>query len=207
MQEEVQPAVFGNSGKLQIGDLIIGVGVDYRSFGMVTSRTDQDFCDGSYSMVRTNIVNQMEKGGVLINLEGQVVGILTSEKNKKNTAETLEGFGIAEIQHLIEGIFNGDEFAYFGIEGKEVTDILAEELSMPKGVYVTYVKESSPAMKKGVQVMDIISSINDREINDMNDYMEIIRTSRPAEELKVVLYRRVLDKYEEITINVTLGER
>lgn len=205
IRDEVEPAIFGNSNKLQIGDLIISVGVDYMSFGMVTSRTDQDFCDGSYSMLRTNIVDQMEIGGVLINLQGQVVGILPTGKNTQNT--TLQGFGITEIQHLIEGIFNGKEFAYFGIEGKEVTDILAQELSMPKGVYVTHVKESSPAMKKGVQVMDIISSINGQEIADMDDYMEIIRASRPEEELKIKLYRRVLDKYEEITMNVTLGER
>ena len=140
-------------------------------------------------------------------MDGQVVGILLPGYQEIDRTETLDGFGIVEILNLVEGMSNGKSFAHFGIVGKEVTDALAEEFSMPQGVYVTEVIESSPAMKKGVQETDIISSINGQPISNMKDYMAILREMEPKDTISMTLWRKVFDGYKETTIEVTLGER
>lgn len=206
-RSEIGPAVFGTSEKVEIGDSIVAVGVDYMSFGMVTSRPSLDLYDGSYRQIKTDIIGRPENGGVLVNLEGQVVGVLLPDSKEETRAETLDGFGIVEILELVESLSNNEKMAYFGIVGKEVTDALAEEFSMPKGVYVTQVADASPAMKKGVQATDIISSMNGHPVSDMKDYMEILQNLEPGDKISMTLWRKVFEGYKETTIEVTLSER
>lgn len=206
-RSEIGPAVFGTSEKVEIGDSIVAVGVDYMSFGMVTSRPSLDLYDGSYRQIKTDIIGRPENGGVLVNLEGQVVGVLLPDSKEETRAETLDGFGIVEILELVESLSNNEKMAYFGIVGKEVTDALAEEFSMPKGVYVTQVADASPAMKKGVQATDISSSMNGHPVSDMKDYMEILQNLEPGDKISMTLWRKVFEGYKETTIEVTLSER
>lgn len=205
--ENVNPAVFGTSRTVSAGEPIIAMGVDYLSLGMVTSRPDLDICDGSYRQIKTDIIGKMENGGVLLNLKGQVVGILGPNSEFSDSPMTLNGVGISEIQYLVDGMSNDRAFAHFGVTGKEVTDSLAKEFTMPKGVLVTNVEESSPAMKKGIQCTDIISSMDGHKIENMRDYMEVIRSCDPGDTIPVCFYRKVVNGYQETTIDVTLSER
>ena len=72
----MEAANFVDSGETKIGDPIIALSVGYVSFGMVTSQPYLSLCDGSYRRINTDIIGKNEDGGVLINLEGQIIGVL-----------------------------------------------------------------------------------------------------------------------------------
>lgn len=72
----VEAAEFADSGETKIGDPIIALSAGYVSFGMVTAQPYLYLCDGSYQRINTDIIGKNENGGILMNLDGQVVGIL-----------------------------------------------------------------------------------------------------------------------------------
>lgn len=200
----VQSAEFGKSGEVEIGDPIIAVGVDYISFGMVTSEPYLYICDGSYRKLNTDIIGKTENGGVLLNLEGQLVGILGPDSEN---SMTLNGVGISDIEYMVNTLANQKVMPYLGIVGREVTDALSEELSMPKGVIITRVEEESPAMKNGIQAADVISGMNGKTVESMQDYMKILDTLNPGDHLSVNLWRKGKEGYTETKVDITLAER
>lgn len=206
-RKKVKPATFGTSRNVEIGDPVIATGIDYMSFGMVTSMPYLDVCDGSYRQIRTDIIGRSSNGGLFLNLDDQVVGILGPDSALKDEELTLNGVGISEIRYMVDGLCNNREFAYFGIVGKEVTDALAEEFSMPRGVYVTQVKEDSPAMRRGIQTTDIISSVNGQTVENMKNFMAILRKLEPGDTVSVRFWRKSMNKYQETALNITLGKR
>lgn len=203
----VEPAEFGVSTVVEIGDPIIAVGVDYIAFGMVTAQPYLHICDGKYRQINTDIIGKTENGGVLLNLSGQVVGILGPESKSSDSAMTLNGVGISEIGSMVNSLSNQNVLPYFGIVGRDVTDALAKELSMPKGVIVTKVEENSPAMKKGIQATDVISGMNGRTVRNMQDYMRIMRTLKSGDTVSVNLWRKGKEEYRETKVDITLSQR
>lgn len=155
----MEAAEFADSGETKIGDPIIALSAGYVSFGMVTAQPYLYLCDGSYQRINTDIIGKNENGGILMNLDGQVVGILGPD-TKNADSSTLNGVGISEIGGLVNALASRTSLPYFGILGKDVTDALSKELNMPKGVIVMQVEEGSPAMENGIQATDVITSLD-----------------------------------------------
>ncbi len=205
--EQIKPATFGLEANVKVGDPLIAMSVDSMSFGMTTSRPFMNLCDGSYREIKTDIVGVSENGGVLANLKGEVVGILGMNAEDSEDTTTLSGVGILALQALIDSLVTKNALPYLGITGKEVTDALAKELSMPKGVLVAEVAEGSPAMMKGIQRTDIISGMNGQTVRNMFDYMRYLKESEPGETMRVSYWRKGILGYQEKEIKVLLGER
>lgn len=205
--ELVEPVTFGEAVNVDIGDPIIAVGADYISFGMVTDRPYLYFCDGSYRLINTDIIGCSENGGALLNLAGQFVGILGPVSGSQDSSTMLSGVGISEIGNLLNALSGRGAIPYLGITGRDVTDTLMKELSMPHGVVVTRVKEGSPAMEKGIQATDVISEINGLVIKNVKDYMEVLHTLNPGDSVSVSLWRKGKGAYRKTKVNITIGER
>lgn len=205
--EQIKPATFGLEANVKVGDPLIAMSADSISFGMTTSRPFMNLCDGSYREIRTDIVGVNENGGILANLKGEVVGILGMNAEDSENTTTLSGVGILALRALIDSLATKNSLPYLGITGKEVTDALARELSMPKGVLVSEIEEGSPAMMKGIQRTDIISGMNGQTVRNMFDYMRYLKESEPGETMTVSYWRKGILGYQEKEINVILGER
>ena len=195
-----------DSGETKIGDPIIALSAGYVSFGMVTAQPYLYLCDGSYQRINTDIIGKNENGGILMNLDGQVVGILGPD-TKNADSSTLNGVGISEIGGLVNALASRTSLPYFGILGKDVTDALSKELNMPKGVIVMQVEEGSPAMENGIQATDVITSLDGSEVESMQDYMAILRDRKPGDTISVSLWRKGKSEYKETKVNITLAKR
>lgn len=202
----VEAAEFSDSGETTIGDPIIALSAGYVSFGMVTAQPYLYLCDGSYQRINTDIIGKNENGGILMNLDGQVVGILGPD-TKNADSSTLNGVGISEIGGLVNALASRTSLPYFGILGKDVTDALSKELNMPKGVIVMQVEEGSPAMENGIQATDVITSLDGSEVESMQDYMAILRDRKPGDTISVSLWRKGKSEYKETKVNITLAKR
>ena len=202
----VEAANFADSGETKIGDPIIALSVGYVSFGMVTSQPYLSLCDGSYRRINTDIIGKNEDGGVLINLEGKIIGVLGPDI-KEGDSSTLNGVEIWEIGNLVNALANKTTLPYLGITGKNVTDALAKELGMPKGIIVIQTEEGSPAMKNGIQPTDVITALDDSSVESVQDYMSILRKKKPGDTISVNLWRKWKNDYKETKITITLAKR
>lgn len=199
-------AVFDDTDECRIGEPVIALGVDFMSFGSITSLPRMTISDGTYQKITTNIIGDGDNGGVILNLDGKVIGLLGVTDNIQEL-ELLEGLGIIESQFLLESLSNREVMPYLGITGKEITENLSEGLSMPKGVFIKEVAANSPAMKKGIKTADILSWMDGQEIRGMADYMKIMETLEPGERVKLKIQRQDAGRYKEIEVMVTLGQR
>ena len=74
-------------------------------------------------------------------------------------------------------------------------------------MYVTDVKEDSPAYEAGIMVGDIIYKINTSNIESLRDIRKLIDGQEAASEVDVYFYRRLGNRFNTYNTTVTLQER
>jgi S1-C subfamily serine protease len=82
--------------------------------------------------------------------------------------------------------------ALLGVTITNVTSELAKEegLESTQGVYVSGLSENGAAKDAGIKPGDVITSINDIEVNTVSQLQEQISKYRPKDEVKVLLKRK-----------------
>ena len=112
--------------------------------------------------------------GALINLNGEVIGLVTQGYSSEGDQNTLTAISISELKPVIEMLSNNKDIPYIGLEITTVTNTIAKENDIPKGVYIKEVKMDSPAMAAGLQSLtpgDVAEVTIQRQGND--GYTEI----------------------------------
>lgn len=150
-------------------------------------------------------INSGNSGGPLINKEGEVIGINTV---KITSAEGI-GFAIPIniIKPVIESYVQNDRFdeAYLGIFAydTEVNKYLNSNLDFNNGIYVVKISTDGPAVRSGLKIKDVITKIDDREINKMSELRNYIYTKKTGDKVILTVNRN----NKEHTIEITLGKR
>lgn len=142
-------------------------------------------------------------GSPVINMSGEVVGMITMNlANNVNFAITAN-----EMKIVADKIINNEEYTKFnfGIKGKYIRQMdnyvksnLDISIDTINGLYVNRILDSSISSVAGVKSGDIILSINDIEINGIDDYYKSKYTSVD------VINFVVLRNNEKITLTVNL---
>ncbi len=148
-------------------------------------------------------INEGNSGGPLINTNGELIGVNTVK------ISDAEGIGFAVpiniIKPILEKLVQNGKFdeAYLGIYGydKEVIPYLDSNLNIQSGVYVATILTDGPLFNKDIKVGDIITRIDDIEINKMNDLKKYIYTKAPGEKVNLTIKRGE----RETTLEVDLG--
>ena len=99
---------------------------------------------------------------------------------------------------IAEAVVAGEslEFAFLGVTGENVEAGQA-------GALITEVFEGTAAEDAGIEVGDLVVSLDGVEIQGISDLAAQVRTHRPGTEVEVVLIR----DGQEMSFLVTLGER
>ncbi len=177
------------------------------AYGMITSQgTTLNMADCNYELITTDIYGSREATGFVINLSGKVLGIIKQDYNSEESQNLISAIGISEVKGTLERMSNGEEAAYLGINGIDVTQEANQSLGVPLGAYVTGIVMDSPAMKAGIQSGDIITKINEIEITSFTQYTEVLAEYKPEETINVVIKRQGSEEYREITIPIILGK-
>ncbi len=200
----------GNSNLVTKGAPIIAAGspleyADAAVFGNITSQSNYTrTSDANYKVLTTDILGSANGTGVLLNMKGEVIGIISQDIAEEDTSSTVMAYAISDIKGIIEKLSNGEEIAYMGIRGMDVTKEISDAAGMPEGVYVE-VEMDSPAMYAGIQSGDVITAINNEPVTNMKAIQNIMLEYEPEQALNVQLMRLGKDEYVEMKYVVTLG--
>lgn len=176
-------------------------------YGMISSAAGQlSVTDANYKLLQTNIVGSQNAGGVLFDLQGQVIGIITNNKNSADMKNLITAYGITDLKKRVEKMSNGEQIAYMGISGINVAREAHEELKIPYGAYVKEVEMDSPAMLAGVQQGDVITLMDNRTILTFSEYTSILMQLEAGQSIELNVMRQVQDEYKAMTFNIVLGE-
>lgn len=173
-------------------------------YGVVTSMgTVVDQADSAYKAITTDIYGSRNATGVLVNMNGMVIGIIDNLNIGSDMNNLLTAYGISELKRTIEKMSNNKERSYLGIHGTDVPKEASEELDMPEGAYVREVEMDSPAMAAGIQNGDVVVQIDETPITNYNGLLDVLYNSEPEDTLDFVLMRQG----REMNATVTLGVR
>lgn len=205
-------AELGDSDKLIVGETTIAIG---NPLGMRFERTvTQGIVSGlnrsimieegavMEDLIQTDAaINPGNSGGPLMNSQGQVIGINTV----KASAEGL-GFAIPIniskpiTKKLIEkGAFIP---TYMGITplDSEMLGYYETEIEIQKGIYVYNVSRGTPAEKAGLRAKDIITYIDDEEVNTLVKFKSVLYNREPGDVIRVRYTRGGSENTAEITL-------
>lgn len=206
----VVPVQFGNSDAVLKGDLLVATGKLYGfngtiGYGIATGVNNSvNDTDSIYRLINTDISGTATSNGVILNLHGEVVGIITMAYNSDNT-NFITAYAINDVRNLMQNLVNKKSMPYLGIKGQTVTDEIAATNKIPKGIYISAVETNSPAYKSGIQSGDVITQINGTEINNMESFMLQLEKNNPGDNVNVTIKRRGREDYKEIEFNLVLG--
>ena len=206
----VVPVQFGNSDAVLKGDLLVATGKLYGfngtiGYGIATGVNNSvNDTDSIYRLINTDISGTATSNGVILNLHGEVVGIITMAYNSDNT-NFITAYAINDVRNLMQNLVNKKSMPYLGIKGQTVTDEIAATNKIPKGIYISAVETNSPAYTSGIQSGDVITQINGTEINNMESFMMQLEKNNPGDNVNVTIKRRGREDYKEIEFNLVLG--
>lgn len=211
VMNHIEIAVLGNSLNLRQGKMVVALGsplgTNYSILtGNITSVSNTiSTADFDYTVFTTNIVSNTKGNGVLINTDGEVIGLFLKSSNIQKEENTLTAVSISELKDIIELLSNGVNIPYIGIKGKTVTDDISQEYEIPKGVYIKETVVNSPAMTAGIQTGDVIEAIDGKKIYTMEDYQKTLLSLQRGDEVKITVNRQGTKEYKKYNCVVEVG--
>ncbi|MFZ7132887.1 MAG: S1C family serine protease [Eubacteriales bacterium] len=196
------PATLGDSENIAVGQTAIAIG---NPLGLTFERTVTagiisainrsiliDTNSIAEDLIQTDAsINQGNSGGPLLNSKGEVIGINTYKINA-------EGMGFAIpiniAKPIINQIIDNGEFrpTVMGISclDKEIASYLADEsITLNEGILIIEVQSGSGADKAGLKKDDIITTVDNVQVNTMLKLREILYRKLPGDTVEVIYTR------------------
>ena len=208
----VYPAIGSSNSSRLIGTPVIAMGSPMGAsnsvgYGIITwAGYIYSVPDRNYKILQTDISGSKNASGVVFNLDGQIVGIITSNKTNSDIGNVIYAYGITDLIRIMNKMSNSNKVAYLGISGIDVTSEANRIQGVPFGGFVTKVDMSSPAMLAGIQQGDVITGINDRDVAVFQDYTSALMLFEPGQTVTVTVMRQSQDEYKEMNFTIEVGE-
>ena len=179
------------------------------SYGYISYiNKDISVIDGYQTICYTDMDAVENSGGVLLNMQGQIIGWITEENKSSTLSDRTAAIGISDLKYIIEDLLAGRSTAYLGVKGLEVDYTEAAERGVTTGFYVTEVVQGSPAYGIGIQPSDIIVQIGAQEILGSGDFQKAMDAVEAGTGVPVIVSRRsALGEYQEETMEITFTGR
>lgn len=209
---QIKAATLGSSNSVSKGDPAIVLGSPFGYAGAVgfgtvaSSKNSAEFADGQYRLICTDIAGARNGSGVIVNLKGEIIGIIDQSISEEDSMNLVTGFGISDIKEMMQFLLNGQGVPYIGIRGVDVTQEI-EDQGIPRGVYVKEVETDSPAMAAGIQCGDIITNINGTDVATVATYHAALMDLESGKKIKIRGHRQGAGGYVDIDFGVTIGSK
>ncbi len=212
VEEEMLPANLGESYSLAVGTPILALGspngyIDSMELGMITGSGYSDYItDNKVDLFNTDINYNKNGDGVIVNLKGEVIGIITNKLTDTDNEQVNTVIGISKIKKIINSMVNNTDRSYFGIKGMDMTESALLEAGIENGICITEVMTESPALDAGLQSGDIITAIDDASVLSVNAFNTLINSYTPGTEINATIIRKVKGEAKEMKLGVELGK-
>ena len=213
-KEVITIAPLGESYAVEQGKPVLAIGSpmgysDSVGYGIVTSTCNTVAkTDAEYSLLTTDIAGSSLGSGILLNLEGEVIGLIAQSFAREDTQNLITGLGVSEVKEMIQILSDETkDIICMGITGKSITTDVSEKKGIPVGVFVEQVEVNSPAMQVGIQNGDVIIELNGEKIETVKGYQQQLKSCKTGETIKVKAMRQGTEGYVEVDFDVTLQAR
>lgn len=189
-------AVFGDSNNLNPGEDVIAIGYplgrpDISVTRGVVSRLHETL-DQLQDLIQTDAsVNPGNSGGPLLNMKGEVVGIITIKVQYDRAGNPIEGTAFAISSNiandLVPELTQPPYRHWLGLNTIPLQDINRE--AGLEGLLIIGVSDNSPAERAGLQPLDVILTMQGMSINSMSDLCDVIRRVGPGDTLSYEILR------------------
>jgi serine protease Do len=207
--EGLQALPFGDSDKVNVGQMVFAVGnplglQETVTQGIISAKGRRALSEAANEFFQTDAaVNPGNSGGPLVNLNGEIIGI-----NNSISAQG-QGIGFAipsnTVRRVFESIRDHGRFIrpWFGAYMRSLTPQLAQQLGLPdaSGVLMLFIYEGSPAEKGGVKPGDVIIEFNGRPIRDLIDLRNRVAETDIGQEIEMQVRR----EGKELTLRTVLA--
>jgi S1-C subfamily serine protease len=238
---EIKPLKIGDSSTIKVGELVAAIGNPFGNTGTMTTgiisalgrsfalERDISSQGGTYTipdMIQTDAaINPGNSGGVLINIHGEVIGIVNSFASSTYSNAGI-GYAIPSnlASRVVPQLISTGEYrhAWIGISGIALTQEINQLLELDKdqrGALVQSIQPNSPAEKAGIRggtekgdiegrsIMingDIVTKINERDVKGMDDIIAYLASNTSIGD---TISLQILRDGKEITQELTLAAR
>ncbi|MEU0935239.1 trypsin-like peptidase domain-containing protein [Embleya sp. NPDC005971] len=220
---DLKPARFGDSSKLQVGQITMAMGNPLGLDSSVTEgivsaigRTvsepqaaDSPGATISSAIQTSAAINPGNSGGALVDLDSRVIGIPTLAATDPENNGAAPGIGFAipanTVKSITDQIIKNGKVDNSGKAALGVTvRTVAGPNGRPAGVGVVSVQDGGAAKAAGIAPGDVITAIDDQEVPDVAALSEALGGKQPGDKVKVSLIRA--GDGDKTTVEVTLGE-
>jgi len=213
---------FGNSDRVELGQMAIAIGSPLRFSWSVTIGTvsavgrDVSAQNTFYkNLIQTDAaINPGSSGGALVNSSGEVIGINTLVYTGTEKYPHAQGLAFAipinDALKVAQSLVGHQEVgpppggpAWLGIDGKDVTREMADmsDFKVKSGVLVKSVVTNSPAEAGGLRKSDVITAVDGSPVRSLGDLKAIIDGHRSGDKVEIEVW--TLGKTKR-SVNVTL---
>jgi len=198
---------FGDSDAVRVGDKVAAIGnplgelANSMTVGHISALNRNITVDGvTRAKLQTDAaVNRGNSGGPLINMRGEVVGVVSA----KSAGSGVEGLGFAIPSNQAMRV--ADQLVQYGyVRGRAILGISVNEVFQADGrvLQVAAVSGGGAAERAGINAGDVILSANGAAISTFDGLRAVLDGLAPGDVLEV----RVRRGYDEMVFSVTLDE-
>lgn len=199
------PVTMGNSADVNVGDTVLAIGNPLGELTFSMSQGIVSCCDRAinvdgtpFNMIQVDAsINPGNSGGALLNLYGEVVGIV-SAKYSGYSNTTVEGLGfaipISDVQTIISDIMENGQVtdkAYMAITAGTMTKEMAAQyqINIEKGVFVFSVNEGGAGDKAGLKLGDVITKVDNKDVTSMEELSAAKKGHKAGDTVTLTVFR------------------
>ncbi|ANC02142.1 DegQ family serine endoprotease [Pseudomonas sp. MH2] len=202
----------GDSEKLKVGEWVLAIGSPFGfdhsvTKGIVSAKGRTLPNDTYVPFIQTDVaINPGNSGGPLFNMKGEVVGINSQIFTRSGGFMGLSFAIPIDVAIDVSNQLKKDgkvSRGWLGVVIQEVNKDLAESfgLDKPAGALVAQVLENGPAAKGGLQVGDVILSMNGQPIIMSADLPHLVGGLKDGQKAKLEIIR----EGKRQTLDITVG--
>ena len=195
----------------QIGEWVVAMGNPFGLGGTVTagivSAEGRDIGSGSYNdfLQIDAAVNRGNSGGPTFDMSGRVIGVNTAIYSPSGGSVGI-AFDIpaTTVKPVVEQLRERGfvERGWIGVQVQPVTKEIADGLGMKaaEGALVAGTQPDSPAVKAGLKVGDVITTLNGAKVKDARDLARQVAGMAPNSTLQIGFLRNGKEETAQVTI-------
>jgi serine protease Do len=206
---------FGDSSKVQVGDLALAMGNPFGvgrtvTMGIVSATGRGGLGIEDYEdFIQTDAsINPGNSGGALTNVRGELIGVNTAILSPSGLNLGI-GFAVPSnmVRSVMDQILKTGKVTrgFMGVSIQDVTPDLAAAMKLgnTRGALVSDVEPNGPAARAGIQPGDVVVQLNDQPVTESRQLRLLLGAMTPGTPITLRVQRDGMPKNIALTLTET----